>query len=259
MKRKFWLFSIVCSLVSATVILLAVWLPVEYQVPVLMYHSVAASWDEALNNVQPEHFARQMAYLKQHGYKILSLAQFIDETRSGRMHDHKSVVVTFDDGYENNFTAAYPVLEQYGIRAAIFVEVAHLGNPGHLTWAQVKDMNAHGIDIESHVLTGAYLPALSHEQAVREITESKEMLQKELGHVIPFLAYPVGGFSEGIKQIVRAAGYAAAFTTNRGFQRVPRDLYEIKRIRIKDSDGVFELWLKLSGYYNFFRESRKPS
>jgi peptidoglycan/xylan/chitin deacetylase (PgdA/CDA1 family) len=167
-------------------------------------------------------------------------------------------VVTFDDGYENNYLAAYPVLKKYSIPATIFVEVGHLGEPGYFSWQQAKDMNAHGIDIESHTLIGAYLPELPHEQAVHQITESKRVLEGKLGHPVRFFAYPVGGFSEDVKQIVREAGYEAAVTTNRGYARVPRDLYELKRIRIKDSDGDLQLWLKLSGYYNFFRGSKKP-
>jgi peptidoglycan/xylan/chitin deacetylase (PgdA/CDA1 family) len=258
MKKRYWVLSILCSVLSAGVLLLAVWLPKQYQVPVLTYHSIAPEWFEPLNNVQPGHFVQQMAYLRKQGYKVLSLAEFIDAQKSGREHDRKSVVVTFDDGYENNYLSAYPVLKKYSIPGTIFVEVAHLGTAGYFSWEQAKDMNAHGIDIESHTLVGAYLPALTREQAVIQITESKRVLEDKLGHRVRFFAYPVGGFSEDVKQIVREAGYEAAVTTNRGYARVPRDLYELKRIRIKDSDGDFQLWFKLSGYYNFFRGSKKP-
>lgn len=258
MKKRFLFLSIFGSLLLAGFVLLALWLPKQYQVPILTYHSIAPAWFEPLNNVQPEHFVQQMAYLRQQGYVVLSLSQFIDAQRSGRAHDRKSVVITFDDGYENNYAAAYPVLKKYGFPATIFVEVAHLGTPGYFTWEQAKDMDVHGIDIESHTMVGAYLPELSHEEAVSEITESKRVLEKELGHPVRFFAYPVGGFSEDVKQIVRRAGYAAAVTTNRGYAWVPRDLYEVKRTRVKDSDGDLQLWLKLSGYYNFFRGSKNP-
>jgi peptidoglycan/xylan/chitin deacetylase (PgdA/CDA1 family) len=258
MKKRYWALSILCSFLSAGFILLAVWLPKQYQFPVLMYHSIAPKWFEPLNNVQPEHFVQQMAYLKKHGYKVLPLAQFIDDQRSGRAHDHNSVVITFDDGYENNYLAAYPVLKEQAFPVTIFMEVGHVGIPGHFTWEEAKDMNAHGIDIESHTMTGAYLPALTHGQAVSEVTESKRLLEDKLGHPVRFFAYPIGGFSKDIEQILREAGYEAAFTTNRGYVSVSQDLYELKRIRIKDSDGDFELWFKLSGYYNFFRGSKKP-
>lgn len=258
MKRRYWFLSILCSLLSAALVVLAFWLPAQYQVPVLMYHTIASSSVEPLNNVQPQHFARQMAYLQQHGYKVLSVADFVDGVRSGRVFDAKSVVITFDDGYQDNYTAAYPVLKKYGFPAAVFVEVAHIGNPGRLTWAEAREMDAGGVSIASHVMTGAYLPDLTHEQAVHEITESKRILEMELGHPVVFLAYPIGGFSEEIKQIVRQAGYRAAFATNRGYDRRVKDPYELKRIRIKDSDGDAQLWLKLSGYYNLVRKSKNP-
>jgi peptidoglycan/xylan/chitin deacetylase (PgdA/CDA1 family) len=258
MKKRLWFISILCSFLFVIVISLALWLPTKYQVPILMYHSIATAWHEPLNNVNLEHFNRQMAYLKQKGYKVISLVQLVDEIKSGRGHDRKSVVITFDDGYENNYTAAYPVLKKHGFPATIFVEVAHLDHPGRLTWVQAKEMDADGISIESHVMTGAYLPGLSHEQAWGEITQSKKNLQMRLGHPVRFLAYPTGGFSEDIKKIVAQAGYDAAFATNRGYDRDVRDLYEIKRIRMKNSDDDPQMWLKVSGYYNLIRKSKNP-
>lgn len=258
MKKRYWFLSILCSLLSAGFVLLASWLPTQYQVPIFTYHAISPSWFEPLNNVRPERFCDQMAYLKRHGYKPLSMADFVAGLKSRRVFPAQSVVITFDDGYEDNYTAAYPVLKKYGFAATLFVEVAHLGMPGRLTWSQAKDMDAHGVAIESHVLTGAYLPLLAREEAVREITESRHILELELKRPVRFLAYPTGGFSEDVKQMVRQAGYTAAFTTNRGYDRDLRDLYEIKRIHIKDSDGDFQLWLKASGYYNLIRQSKNP-
>lgn len=258
MRKKYWFLSIFCSLFAAGVILLASWLPAQYQVPILMYHAVEPSWFEPLNNVRPENFSRQMAYFKERGYKVLSLEQFVDDLRAGRWHDRKSLVITFDDGYENNYTAAYPILKKNAFPATLFVEVAHIGNPGRVTWDQVKEMDAGGFNVQSHLMTGAYLPKLMHEQAFAEISESKRVLEAELGHPVDFLAYPIGGFSEDIKQIVKQSGYKAAFATNRGYDRAVKDLYELKRIRIKDSDGDMQLWLKASGYYNLLRKSKNP-
>jgi peptidoglycan/xylan/chitin deacetylase (PgdA/CDA1 family) len=258
MQKRYWALSIVCSLFSAVLVVLALWLPTQYKVPVMTYHTISPSSFEPLNNVRPESFARQMAYLKRQGYKVLTLAQFVDDIIAGRRHDRKSVVITFDDGYQDNYTAAYPVLKKFGFPATVFVEVDHLGNPGRLTWAQALQMDAGGVRMESHVMTGAYLPSAPPEKLVYEVTESKRVLEMELGRPVHFLAYPIGGFSEDVKRIVREAGYKAAFTTNRGYDRAGKDLYEIKRIRIKDSDGDLQLWLKLSGYYNLLRHSQKP-
>ncbi len=258
MKKRYWFLSILCSLFSAAIVLLAAWLPTRYEVPVLMYHALAPVWHEPLNNVQPGHFEQHMAYLKQHGYKVLALSEFVDEIKSGREHDRKSVVITFDDGYENNYTAAFPVLKKYGFPVTIFAEVGRIGAPRHFTWEEVKEMSRQGVDIQSHLMTGAYLPGVSREQAVYEMTESRRVLEMNLGRPVHFLAYPIGGFSEDVKQMARQAGYQAAFATNRGYDRTAKDLYELKRIRVKDSDGDVQLWLKLSGYYNLIRSSKNP-
>ncbi len=247
-----------CSVLVIGLAALAFWLPSQYYVPVMAYHSVAVSWYEPLNNVQAGHFEQQMRYLRAHGYKPLTIDQLVAEIRSGHRPAPKEVAIVFDDGYKNNYTAAYPILKKYGFPATVFVEVGHLGNPGYLTWDDVKKMDSDGIAIQSHALTGAYLPSLGHDELVRELTESKHRLEGRLGHPVEYIAYPVGGFSDDIKRLVRQLGYKAGFATNRGYDRTGTDIYELKRIRIKDTDGDFQLWLKLSGYYNLFREKKKP-
>ncbi len=119
-------------------------------------------------------------------------------------------------------------------------------------------MAVNGISFGSHTVTGAYLPDVTHDERVREITESRRMLEEALDAPVEFIAYPVGGFSNDVKEIVRAAGYRAACATNRGHDRTGKDLYEIKRIRVKDTDAGLKLWIKLSGYYNLIRRTKEP-
>ncbi|MFH0753579.1 MAG: polysaccharide deacetylase family protein [Candidatus Omnitrophota bacterium] len=259
MSRKFIYISVILSSLSAVILLLALWLPAQYQVPVITYHSVSPSSREPLNNVRQEQFEKQMAYISRQGYKVIGLGEFVANLKSGNILDHKSVVITFDDGYKDNFTTAFPVLKKYGFPATIFVEVGHIGHDNRFTWDDAREMSQGGIDIESHLMTGAYLPDLSYEDRVFQLTESKRLLEKNLNRTVRFLAYPIGGFDDAGKKLVRASGYEAAFTTNRGYHRLQSDdLYEIKRIRIKDSDLDPQLWLKLSGYYNLLRKSKNP-
>ncbi len=255
-RRVFFLTG--CSLVIAGLVAFAFWLPSQYYIPIMAYHSVAPSWYEPLNNVQVGHFEQQMRFLRAHGYKPLTVDQLLARIRSGHRPAAGEVAIFFDDGYKNNYTTAYPILKKYGFPATIFVEVGHLGNPGHLTWDEAQRMDADGIAIQSHTMTGAYLPSLGPDALVQELTESKHQLEVRLGHPVDYIAYPVGGFSDSIKQLVRRLGYKAGFATNRGYDRTGKDLYELKRIRIKDSDGDLQLWLKLSGYYNLLREKKKP-
>ncbi len=254
------------SAFAVAVIFLACWLPGKFVVPVLMYHSIGIAGTERdrANTVSPGSFDRQMRFIKESGYRVLTVDEYVEITRSGGRFPPKSVVITFDDGLLDNFTNAYPVLIKYGIPSAMFVPSAYVGqvNSGwgqpQMSWDQLRAISAHGVTVGSHTSTHRYLPEISPDAARGQIVDSKAVLEGKLGRRVDYFAYPSGGFSEGIKAMVREAGYKAAFTTNRGEDRSNRDLYELKRIRPKDTDGSIVLWMKLSGYYNLIRDAQNP-
>ncbi|NTV28547.1 MAG: polysaccharide deacetylase family protein [Candidatus Omnitrophica bacterium] len=237
---------------------LSVWIPSQYVVPVLMYHSVAAQYDEPLNNVRPESFVRQMDFIKRHGYQVISTSELVAGLRAGKKFALNTVVITFDDGLDNNYTFAYPVLKERSFSATMFIPSDEVGRAGRVTWLQVKDMAAHGIVIGSHTRTETYVPDVESQALWEEIAGSKRILETELGRPVDFIAYPVGGFTEKAESLAHSAGYLAAFTTNRGRSKKNNDLFAVRRIRIKDSDRGLVLMAKLSGFYNFFRSVRCP-
>lgn len=229
-----------------------------YVVPVLMYHSVDESWYEPLNNVRPVNFAYQMEFLKRHKYNVISVPEFVAGLKAGKKFSYKTVVLTFDDGNKNNYTHAWPVLKKMDFPATIFVPSAQVGMPDRVTWEQLKEMHATGVITGSHMHTEAYAPDISTGVLWDEMTQSKRMIEQNLRVPVKYISYPVGGFNENTKRVAREAGYEAGFTTNRGRHRFHDDLYELKRIRIKDSDKGIVLFAKLSGFYNLFRSYTKP-
>ncbi len=237
------------------------WLKNHYTVPILMYHHVTAKTFHGLDNVTPASFERQMRYLKDHNYRVISLKDFIEGTGRGEVFKYKTVLITFDDGHENNYTNAFPVLKKYGFPATIFVVAGKLGTPGFFSWDAARIMQAHGVDIEPHSLSHAYLPGLSKENAWAEINESKRMIEERLGKNANYFCYPSGGFTFQVQQLVKEAGIKGAVTTNRGDDRVSkRDLFALKRVRVKDRDerwGGIIFWAKLSGYYNISRKLKQ--
>jgi len=235
------------------------WLPGHYVVPIVMYHQVEEIAQPQPNWVSPQNFERQMAYIKNHGYDVIRLDELVKATKAGKSLPRKTVVITFDDGYENNYTAAFDILKKYGFPATIFVPSDKVNQPGYLNWNQIKDMVAGGITIGSHTRTEAYLPDLSLAQQKDEIQESKRILEENLGVSIDYFCYPIGGFSDQIKGIVQEAGYKAACATNRGYDRFNKDVFELNRVRFSDKDNRNDyLWMKLSGYYNLFRKAKNP-
>ncbi len=229
-----------------------------YVVPVLMYHSVDENWKESKLSVSPESFRRQMEFLVKNKYNIVSLHKIKELQESGRPIPHKTIAITFDDGYENNYTNAFGVMKEYNIPAAIFVVLNKIGREGYLTWPQIEKMAENNIEIGSHTLSECYLPDIKDEaQLKREIYDSRRILKERIPQAGDFIAYCSGGFNKNIRQIVIDAGYDGACATNPGKDYPDDDIYAIKRLRIsRTSDSLFVFWIETSGFYTWIKEHR---
>jgi len=230
----------------------------RYTVPILCYHSFGYQKD--LLNVFPENFEKHMDYIKKKGYKVISLADLVEGIKKGKKFAHNTVVITIDDGFKNNYTYAYPVLKKYDYPATIFLITNLIGTDDNfLNWEEIKEMDKHNISFGGHTKNHVYLPSVDKEDILwDEIAGCKTVIEGYIGHPIDYFCYPAGGFTEKIKTVVNKAGYKGACTTNRGFNVFDRiDVYGLKRISVRNRDTSFSLWAKLSGYYNFFRKTKK--
>lgn len=227
--------------------------------PILTYHSI--NYKEGSHFVSPENFAKQMKYVKEKGYEVITLDELVRSIKSKKRLKRNKVVITFDDGYKDNFEYAYSILKKHGFPATIFLVTDYIGNEKRfLNWGQVRIMSKDNISFGGHTKTHFYLGAVKDDKvAWEQIAGSKETIEKEIGVPVEYFCYPTGGFNERVKEIVKEAGYKGACTTNRGFTRFNSDVYEIKRIKVTNSDMAkpFSFWLKLSGYYNLFRGGKK--
>ncbi len=222
-----------------------------------MWGSLQRKW--RLNTVSEKSFEYQMNFMKRHGFQVISFDDLVEGIKEGQQFARNTVVLQFDDGYEDNYKYAFPILKKYGFPAMVFLVSDKIGTPGFLTWDQIKEMEKYNFLAGAHTRHHVYLPRLSLAQAQDEIAGSKKMIEDHLGHSIDYFAYPSGGFTEEIKRLVKEAGYKAAVTTNRGKDRFNMDLYELKRIHMNNTDDQYSgliLWFKLSGYYNLFRHSK---
>jgi peptidoglycan/xylan/chitin deacetylase (PgdA/CDA1 family) len=265
MRRIFGRFFIFLFIVFSIGILgFTFWVRDRYVVPILTYHHVGPNTDskDALNTVSTKSFEFQMEFLRRHGYQAISFDDLVEGIKKGYTFSRNSVVIQFDDGYEDNYTNAFPIIKKYEIPAMVFLISDVVGNPGFLTWDQIKEMERYHFLAGSHTRHHYYLPSLSLEKAKDEIIGSKKVIENNLGHAIDYFAYPSGGFTIEDKEILKEAGFKAAGTTNRGKAKFNHDLYELKRIRMNDGDDRYKgliLWGKLSGYYNLFRKSKSGS
>jgi len=261
-KNKRILISVFLIL---AVFLACVWgfLRRQYVVPILMYHSVAAKAEPAKRLVvSVATFDRQMRFLKENRYNVISLEELTDLIREKKKIPAHTIAITFDDGYEDNYTNAFPVLEKYGFPATMFIIVNEVGRPqaDRLSWDEIKKMRASGlIAFGSHCLGPEPLVNISSAaQRKREIEESKRILETKLGSKIDLFSYPEGLFDSQIRALVISAGYRGAVATSPGRDHPKDDVYALKRIRISESAAnMFVFRVESSGYYTFMKEWKK--
>jgi peptidoglycan/xylan/chitin deacetylase (PgdA/CDA1 family) len=265
MKRSVTRFLLIVAVVCGIGALgFTFWLRDRYVVPILTYHHVGPCTNKVqnLNTVSAASFEYQMRFLRRHGYQVISFDDWVEGVNKGYSFARNTVIIHFDDGYEDNFTNAFPILKKEQFPAMVFLVSDVIGTPGFLSWDQVKEMEDHDFTAGAHTRHHQYLPDLPLDKARDEIAGSKKVIEQHLGHPIEYFVYPSGGFNQETKKLVQEAGFKAAGTTNRGKDKFNHDLFALNRIRIKDSDnryGGLILWAKLSGYYNLFRQTKVGS
>ncbi|MBL7196506.1 MAG: polysaccharide deacetylase family protein [Candidatus Omnitrophica bacterium] len=230
--------------------------------PVLMYHYIVdtdlAKKDKRI--VTPQTFEQQMHFLKVNDYNVISLEEFAKFLKHKKRIPRNTVVLTFDDGYLDNYENAYPILKKYDLKATMFVIVDSLSNPNFMTKEQIKEMSNSGlITIGSHTLGERHLPSIADEDELKkEIYDSKKKLEAILNKPVNCFSYPIGGFNKKIRQMVIDAGYTVAVSTSPGLCYSNDDPFAIKRVRISEnSKNLFVFWFESSGLYKGILEIRK--
>jgi peptidoglycan/xylan/chitin deacetylase (PgdA/CDA1 family) len=214
-------------------------------VPILMYHRVnvvTASTPAVTRRltVHPTVFARQMRWLKRHGYHTITQRRLFDALMCGRPLPSRPILITFDDGYRDTLFRASPVLVRLGMKATAYVITGRTsnGDVSFLGWRHLVQLERRGVEIGSHTVSHRQLPSLSDSAAFAELVRSRRVLERRLGHRVPWLAYPIGAFDSRIERLARRAGYVLAVTTQHGTRQSARRPLALPRLRIIDSTGV---------------------
>ena len=233
---------------------------VGYHLPILGYHRVGAIKGDHVPTVSPQAFERQLAFLARHRYRVLALEELVGILDRGDPLPRHGAVITFDDGYEETHTIAWPILKRFGFPATVFITPAEVGLPGFVSWEQVTAMARDGIAIGSHTMHHAYLPLVRDERLQEEVAESKRVIEQHIGGPVHFISYPVGGFTPQVQALVKQAGYRGACTTNRTLTRDVIDRYALRRVKVTERDAhPLLFWAKVSGYYDVFRQLKEPA
>lgn len=247
----------------------------RYEMPIIMYHRVVDSPDEVGVHgtyVTKELFKKHMQLLKDNGYRTVTFKELAEDHLLTKRFDkgNKFVVLTFDDGYEDNYRVMFPILKEFGAKAVIFLlseskynewDVNNPHNPEKrfdlMSEEQVKEMAAYGVEFGAHTKTHPYLSSLPIEEAREQIVQCKQKLEQTYGQPFITFAYPYGDLNDEVKSEVRKAGFTFAVSTDSGEINVDSDLFQIRRIGIFPRNSMLTFRRKISGYYNFIKMRRE--
>ena len=216
-----------------------------YGVPVLNYHQVNDEKHSALT-LHVDQFREQMEYIHNQGYNTITLAQLYDYLENGTELPNKPIVITFDDGYVDNYKNVLPILKEYNMKATLFMISDAANTPGFVSTEQMHQMEAGGFDIQGHTNHHKFLTKIDPTELPDALLGGKTSLEGILGEPIEYLAYP-GGFNDMLVQYVsKQSGYKMAFTVQPGTVQPGDNLYALNRLAIFQGDTPYlSFWLRL--------------
>ncbi|MBN9391443.1 MAG: polysaccharide deacetylase family protein [Chloroflexi bacterium] len=241
--------------------------PKTRPIPILMYHSISNEASPAFKpyTVAPEMFEKHLAYLSQHDYCALTvtqLAAILAKPVPAAELPPRPIVLTFDDGFEDFYTCAWPALQRFKLPATLYVVAGGVGGTSTwlkregesrrrmLSWDQLAELCAGGIECGGHSLTHPQLDLLPASRASREIIDCKLMLEEKLGRKIYSFAYPHGYHTRSIQRMVREAGYSSACAVKYAMSATNDDIWGLSRLFVSNQVDEQRLGQLLTGQNN---------
>ena len=209
------------------------------KVSVLMYHHVK-NFEEAKANkkdkltVSPEMFRKQLEYLRDRGYRVAGINELVNFFESDGELLSKTVLLSFDDAYEDVYSVAWPILKEFGYTAVVFTPTGLVENPNYLSWQKILEMGNGGIYFGNHTWSHQGSGG-SGEKLTKEIETAGIQLSERGLDSLKIFAYPYGTTNMTEKQILENKGYRLAFTTKRGNILCQKQRFQLPRIRVGNS------------------------
>ncbi len=234
---------------------------VTQQIPILMYHSISSCASQRFrpNIVTPEALEEQLTYLEESHYTSVTVTHFVQAmAKGGYTLPSRPIILTFDDGYEDFYTQALPALRCHGFTATLYITTGFIDGTSRwlrakedttrpmLTWKQLAEINANGIECGAHSHTHRPLDMLPLDVVYEEIVHSKKLLEEHLGQMVSSFAYPFGYYSDRVQQIVQEAGFASACAVRLTMSSLFDNPYALARLAIRPDTSVHALATALS-------------
>jgi peptidoglycan/xylan/chitin deacetylase (PgdA/CDA1 family) len=213
------------------------------KVPILMYHYIRINPDprDRLGfdlSVTPADFTAQMDWLQANGYHPVDLNDLRGYLLGHGTLPDKPVVLTFDDGYRDMYTTAFPILHAHHFKGVAYIVSGFLNSPYNVTSQQVVDLEDNGIQIASHTVSHVDLTRVSAGELYHQLVDSKIALETLVGHPIVDFCYPSGRFNDAVARAVEAAGYQTATTTQPGIVHSAGDRFLWTRVRVDGGEPL---------------------
>lgn len=236
---------------------------------ILMYHSVSDDSEAGVPpyyrlTTSPARFRQQMLALRRSGSTVIGLPEALRRLASGSFDGRRLVVLTFDDGLRDFATHAWPVLQELGFPASVFLPTAFIGSTRRsfkgracLTWREVRDLHAQGVHVGAHTVTHPMLHGLGWPEIRRELGQARSEIEQQVRAPIETFCYPYAFPQEDEAFITRfrvellEQGYAGAVTTMIGPIGPGSDALSLKRLPVNDGDDPLLLECKLRGAYDW--------
>jgi peptidoglycan/xylan/chitin deacetylase (PgdA/CDA1 family) len=232
-------------------------------IPILLYHSVDTN--DSFYSVSPSVFAKQMEYLSRN-FSIVTLEEVLEFVIGKRDLPRKSVAITFDDGYHDNYVNVFPHVKKYGFPIAVFVVSGCVGKEmtlgkvplRMLDWEEIADMSRHNVTIGAHTVTHLDLRRVDLNEARHQMETSKAQIEEVIEQPVNFLAYPKGAYNRDLFAVVKSLNFVAAFAAESdGIVSQGDNRYALKRVSIDASVNFLTFKAKLTIASEWYRKIEK--
>lgn len=231
--------------------------------PIIVYHSVDESG--SCISIKQSLFKRQMELIKESGYRTITVRELVDFLLNGEKTPDKAVVLTFDDGFESNYSIAFPILKELGFTATIFLTTDYINKTCAwdkednipdlplLSWEMIEEMSKAGIDFQSHTATHPHLQLLSYDKIRDELSRSRKIIEDKLNKKCDILCYPYAEFDNKVIRILQEEKFTAAFAG----QPEHNGMYSIKRIGSGHLTTILSYRAALRGRFEIYYDLKK--
>ncbi len=216
--------------------------------PILSYHRISPTGSSHLGVLSPEVFEQQLKYLRESGYRSIDLSTWQQALLTQSPVAGKAIILSFDHGFQDFFTYAYPLLQQYGYSATVFIATDYVGQRyqsslssdqiSYMTWEQIQALQAADFEFGSAMASYRPLTALSIADIVAELAQSRGLLSQALGRSVQAAVYPHGETDSALAHLAGACGYTVAVSGQIAFSQLSDSLLALPRLAIAKHDTL---------------------